>query len=114
VLTTLSASDIGLVTDALSVEAPVIINQDIEIKLLVERGPDAATVVTAAETAIQSYADSRHRVGYVLRTSGICAAAQVAGVESMTLIKPTADVDPGERGAIYVSSITITTETYGG
>jgi len=99
--------DIRPLTDIVSVAAPKVLYQDIDVTLVVKEGPDAAALAEIARGELQTYADSRHFVGEVLRIAGIYDAAQMPAVENVIINEPTADVDPTPRGAVYVPNITV-------
>lgn len=94
-------------TDVVTVKAPSLIIQPIDVTLLIKEGPDPNALVAAAKAAIQTYANSRHKVGFKLAKSGIFQAAQVPGVEEVLINSPAQTVDPGIGGAVFVDSITV-------
>lgn len=99
--------DIRPLTDTVTVIGPEIVSYAVDVRLSIASGPDPAVVKSAAETATRAYCASRHKVGMPVARSGLLAAAHVSGVESVTLVSPSQDVDPGERGAAFLSSITV-------
>jgi phage-related baseplate assembly protein len=101
--------DVVPLTDIVSVAAPVIKHTDIYATLLVREGPSIDLLVENARAAVQTYADSRHKVGRVLRLSGIFQAAQGSGpgIDGVLIHTPEADLDPGANGAVYVDNVKV-------
>ena len=95
-------------TDALYTRSATIVEQDVRVMITVPFGPDRETVRAKALAGITAYARSRHALGKALRVDGIIGAAREGNaVETMQVIAPSADVDPGPFGAVYVRTITV-------
>jgi phage-related baseplate assembly protein len=98
-------------TDIVTVRSASITNYSATINLKVRRGPDPAIIRASAEKAVRAYATDRHRIGLVVYANMLMAAAAVGGVEEVTI--DIGDVDPGESGAAWLDSLTITSEVVG-
>ena len=111
VRTRLLREDIAPLTDIISVQAPIIVEVDVHVTLLVREGPSIDTLKETARAMLQAYADSRHKVGRILRASGLYQAAQgsAPGIDGVLIHSPEGDVDPGDHGAVYVTSIKVDT-----
>lgn len=97
-------------TDALTVRAPERIDFIVEATLIIPHGPDAVTIKQAAETALNSYLVSRHRVGRTVYRSGITAALSVASVETVLLSSPAQDIVIGPDQVAWATNIAISTQ----
>lgn len=104
----LSPDDVIPLTDYLTVLAPTIVNYEVIATLYIADGPDADTVVEAAERAMQRYADSVHKIGALVSIAGIYRALKQPGVDDVQLDSPTANIDPGNGAAAYCTGITLT------
>lgn len=109
----LSRKDIKPLTVALTVQAAAITPIDVTLTLLIPAGPDPLLIKAASEVSVRAYAAERHAVGRIWRWDGMIAAAKVPGVEKVSAYAPSADVDPGLDGAVFMASLTITTVTGG-
>lgn len=95
-------------TDIVTVRAATIVPFDLSIHLQIGRGPDPVIVVGEAEKAVRTYAAQRHAIGRTVYTRGLEAAAKVGDVEQA--IANVADIVPGNAGAAWLNSLTITHE----
>lgn len=109
----LTRKDIKPLTVALTVQAAQITPIDVTLTLLIPSGPDPLLIKAASEKAVRAYAEDRHAVGRIWRAKGLIAAAKVPGVEDISSFSPSADVDPGPDGAVFMNSLTITVVTGG-
>lgn len=98
-------------TDIVTVRSASIVTYAPTVTLRVRAGPDPSVIRAAAEVAIRAYAATRHRVGAVVYRNMIEAAAAVGGVENATV--DIADVDPGEAGAAFMTSLVVNVEVAG-
>ncbi|MCH4539066.1 baseplate J/gp47 family protein [Ochrobactrum sp. A-1] len=95
-------------TDNVYVRSATIVSQVIRVKVTAQTGPDVSTTVAKAKASIQDYASSRSAIGTVLRADGIIAAAHNGNaLESVVVIEPAADVDPGKYGTVYVPEVIV-------
>ena len=113
--TILNSEDVRPITDLVTVQSATITSYKLNVTLYVYDDWDAAVAASQAETAIQAYAESVHRVGSDVRISGVYAAAHVGGVEHATLQSTggaiTADLSIDGVHAPYLTQLTITTTT---
>lgn len=104
----LSAKTRRPLTDNVYVRSAAIVSQVIRVKVTAQTGPDISTTLAKAKASIQSYASSRSAIGTVLRADGIVAAAHNGNaLESVAVIEPAADVDPGKYGTVYVPEVIV-------
>lgn len=104
----LNADDVRPLCDTVIVAAATITPYAVTAHLTLFSGPDPVQVLAAAETAAQAYTDQCHAIGRRVTLSGLYAALQQPGVESVTLAAPLAPVDPGPGGAAWCIGITLT------
>jgi len=98
-------------TDDVHVQSAAIVNTSIVMNIQVNQGPDPALIQTNALAAVAAYVTARRKIGMELRVDGLIGAARTAGdIEHVTVSSPSADVNPGAYGAVYVTSTTITVE----
>ena len=107
----LNAEDVRPLTDQVTVQSASIINYEVIATLYIPTGPDPSAVQTAALASVQTFVESRHRVGADVRLSGLYAALHVGGVERVTLTSPgiTADLVITAAQAPFCTDITIST-----
>lgn len=91
----LNADYVRPLTDAVSVLKPRLVPFSILATIMVPRGPDEASVAAAARASLDAYLSARRRVGKTVYRSGIAAALQVGGVESVAVASPDGDVSVG-------------------
>jgi phage-related baseplate assembly protein len=106
----LLADDVRPLTDQVTVMPAKMQYVDVNVVLVAKRGPDVGVLMSMAKTALQAYADARHTVGAGFYLSGLYQAAQLPGVEHVIIVSPTQDIDPGPSGAVYVNSITVSSQ----
>ncbi|WP_342627573.1 baseplate J/gp47 family protein [Nguyenibacter vanlangensis] len=95
-------------TDNVQVLPATVVNYSITAVLTLFQGPDQSVVLSAAQAAAAAYAASVQRIGYGVATSGIYAALQQTGVQSVSLSGWGGDI-PGAVGqAPYCTGINIT------
>ena len=109
----LGRKDIKPLTVALTVQAAQITAIDVTLTLVIPAGPDPLLIKAASEASIRAYAAERHEVGKIWRANGLIAAAKVPGVEDVSALSPSVDVDPGPDGAVYMQSLAVTVVTGG-
>lgn len=103
--------DATQLTDIVTVRSASILNYSASINLKVRRGPDPTIVRASAEKAVRAYATSRHRIGLTVYANMMMAAAAVGGVEEVII--DIGDIDPGESGAAFLQTLTVTSEVVG-
>lgn len=104
----LSPLKVRPLTDALYTRSATIVEQNVSVVVEVPYGPDRATVRAKALANITDYAARRHALGRALRIDGIIGAAREGNaIETMTVLAPASDVDPGPFGAVYVPAVQV-------
>lgn len=94
-------------TDSVSVQSAQIIGYTIHARLHVAYGPDTALVLSTAQAALDTYLATRRRLGRLVSYSGHAGALQVAGVETLELISPAADIAISRTQAAHPTSILV-------
>lgn len=84
--------------DDATAAAPVFTDFTVEASLQLAAAPGAEVVRAAAEAAVLAYLDEVEAVGRIVRRSALIAALHQPGVESVILIAPVADINPGITG----------------
>lgn len=104
----LSARTRRPLTDNVYVRSAAIVEQSIRIRVSVQTGPDPATMINRARDSVQAYAAKRASIGSVLRLDGIIGAAHANNsLESVEVVEPAGDLDPGKFGAVYVPQVIV-------
>lgn len=95
-------------TDNLHVRSASIVEQKISVRLTIPFGPDRSAVVQKAKASITAYAAARKSLGKKLYRDGISAAARNGNaVETVEVVEPSSDIDPGKFGAVHVTDIIV-------
>lgn len=97
-------------TDIVTVRAPERIDFQIAATLLVSHGPDAAAIRAEAEARLAELLAKRHQVGRPVYRSAISAALSVAGVETVVLASPAADIEIAPDEVAWATEIDIAAE----
>lgn len=97
-------------TDYVTVYSADIVEYDVVATLVIGTGPDATTVIAAAQKAVQRYADSVHKIGALMSRAGIIRACKQPGVEDVVLDSPPENITMAKGQASYCNSITLNTE----
>lgn len=79
------------VTDVVTVRRAEVVPYSVQATIAFPRGPDPDIIQSSAEAAVRAYAASRYRIATTAFRSGLITAAQVGGVESVSLVSPAAD-----------------------
>jgi phage-related baseplate assembly protein len=103
----LNAEDVRPLTDTVVVQGPSVKIYFIVATLYFYPGPDAATVLATAQTAVEAYVESCTKVGYDIALSGIYAALHRPGVARVTLTSPSANVTVDYDEVAYCPSISL-------
>lgn len=106
-----NAQDVRPLTDYVTVQSAEIVPYQVEASLVTFPGPDPSVVFTEARARLDTYVEECHRIGREVAISGIHAALHTAGVESVALTKPAANIVPNDTQAPYCTAINL---TYGG
>ncbi|MBP0047649.1 baseplate J/gp47 family protein [Marinobacterium sp. AK62] len=106
---TLNADDVRPLTDQVTVQSAEIVNYSVTASLTLYPGPDSAVVLAAAQSALDAYIESNHRLGRDVTLSGLYAALHREGVQNVTLSAPGADIVIASHQAAYCTGTTVTT-----
>lgn len=106
----LRQSHIKPLTDDLVVSAAEIIPYQIDLTILVPRGPAPSIVQAAAKAAVQKAAMARFAIGAQVYDNVIEGAAYVGNVLRVTRAEPPADLTPGPSQAAFCTNVTINVE----
>lgn len=79
-------------TDAWQVRAPTIVEYTVEAELVLYPGPDAATVLAAALSALSAYQLTNRRIAYDHTLAGLTDALVVGGVQDVRWTSPAGNV----------------------
>ena len=104
----LSSETVRPMGDVLAVQSAAIVDYTIAAELTIGTGPDSATVLAAAEKAVEAAALAAHRLGAGSPRSALIAALHVPGVAKVELTSPAADVAATAVQAAHASTITVT------
>lgn len=106
----LSQDHIKPLTDELIVAAAEIIPYEIELTILVPRGPAPAVVADAVEVAVRNAAHARFAIGAQVYVNVLEGAAYTGNVLRVTRTSPVADISPGPHQAALCTSVKINVE----
>jgi phage-related baseplate assembly protein len=107
--------DIKEATDIVRVIPATRVPVTISAVLGLPPGPDPAVIVSAARSAVSTYAaDAAAHIAREMTESGQKAALYVGGVRRVRLIGTPEDVDPGPTGVLVPTIGSITTEIFNG
>ncbi|CAD6040077.1 baseplate assembly protein [Escherichia coli] len=106
--TALNADEIRPLTDYVSVQSALLTRFNVVAELVIDDGPDAATVRDNAVAVLRNYLSLMHRINRGVPLSGIYHALHNDGVSRVELHEPAADI-PGATGtAPYCENISVT------
>lgn len=97
--------DVRPETDEVLVKAATIKPYKIRAKAYINAGPDASLTKAAATTALQSYADERHRLEARIDPSWIDYTLHAAGAVRLEILEPTASIVATAAEAPYCTGI---------
>lgn len=104
----LSAKTRRPLTDNVYVRSVSVTTQPIKVHIKLQTGPDPETIAAKSKASIEAYARERSAIGTILRVDGIIGAAHAGNsLESVTVIDPPSDVDPGKFGTVYVPEVIV-------
>lgn len=103
----LNHDEVRPLTDHVTVQSAEIVGYAIHARLRIAYGPDTLLVSSTARAALDDYLASRRKLGRLVSYSGHAGALQVAGVETLELISPAADIPISRTQAAHATSITI-------
>lgn len=106
----LNAEDVRPLCDFVTVQAATLTEFSIAATLYFYSGPDAATIMEAAQAAVEAYVTECHKIGYDVARSGIFRALHQTGVQRVTLTLPATDVAVDAEHVSYcpVANIALT------
>ena len=104
----LNNEDVRPLTDNVTVQAAGIVTYAITATIFVNDGPDSSVVLANCQTAAQTYATARFKIGADVNLSGIYAALHQPGVEKVVLTSPSANLDITPTQAGRCTAITLT------
>lgn len=99
------------ITDQVTVQSASIVTYTVTAELVLYPGPDSSVILAAAQTALQAYVNSVHRIGYDVSLSGIYEALHRPGVQRVNLTLPAANISVGTGQASYCTAINLTVAT---
>ena len=93
-----TAEDVRILTDYVTVQPAVLVDYSITATLHFEPGPYTEVALSTAQEAVTSYTQERHRLGLDVSLSGLYRALHQPGVRRVELTSPAADliVQPAE------------------
>lgn len=95
-------------TDSVYVRSATIVPQPIRVSVTAQTGPDKSTVAARAKASLEAYAQSRSSIGKSLRVDGIIGAAHLNNaLETIQVIEPAFDIDPGAYGTVFVPEVIV-------
>nr|WP_219855066.1 baseplate J/gp47 family protein [Pseudomonas zeshuii] len=103
--------DVRPETDQVIVQAATIKTYKIRAVAYINPGPDASLTESAAETALQSYADSCHRLETRVEPSWIDYTLHNAGAVRLELLEPVAPIVCAYNEAPYCTGVEIEVRT---
>ncbi len=103
-----SAETVRPLCDAVTVAAAEIVPYTVTAGLTMFSGPDASTVLAAAQSAALGYVAESHALGRAVTISGLHAALHQPGVQNVLLSSPVGDVVVGAGQAPWCQSLTVT------
>lgn len=116
----LAPKDVRPLGDYVQVQAATILPYTVNVTLRVTAGAATAPIIAEARRRIAAVTDDAHKVGAVVTTSAIDAAASCADADGFPVVpavirtSPAANVDPGAWGAPFCASITVNVEVIDG
>lgn len=94
-------------TDQVTVQSADIVEYQIEATVYTYAGPDADLVLSTAEASVMAKALALHRIGYDVPRTALTGAIHVAGVHSIVLTSPAADLILDDTQASYCTGVTL-------
>lgn len=94
-------------TDRVMLRSAQIINYTISATLYFYDGPSSATVLAAAQLAINAYIADSRKIGRDVTLSGIYAALHQPGVQRVALSTPNADIVIENFQSAYCTNVTL-------
>ncbi|MCB1397256.1 MAG: baseplate J/gp47 family protein [Rhodobacteraceae bacterium] len=105
----LGAESVRPLTDLVTVAPAQIVSYAVNAEIAVLDGPDPALVLAEAQAAATAHVEERRALGMGVARSGLFAALHRAGVASVTLTSPAADINCTALQSAHCTAITLTT-----
>lgn len=105
----LSADTVRPLTDEVTVRSVELVPFDIDARLTLYPGPDAAMILAAANAALNALLTAQRSIGRDITRSALFAALHVGGVQSVEMVSPAADIviDDTQVAAIGARDVAI-------
>lgn len=102
-----SRDDVAPLTDEVTVVGATISPYQMRAVAYISKGPDESAVKSTAESLLQTYADSQHRLGATIEPSMIYHVLHQAGAKKIDLLEPLAEVGTGLSEAPWCELIDV-------
>ncbi len=103
----LNAEEVRPVADRLTVQSATIIPYSIQAEVWLYPGPEAEPIITAAQSALESWLSEQGNIGRDVARSAIMAALHVQGVQRVDLLSPAENIVVGTTQAAWCESYTV-------
>lgn len=103
----LNEDDVRPLSDTVLVEPAEIQAYRIHARLRISTGAASEPIQQVAQQAANDYAQAQHRLGGEIRFSGLYAALHQAGVRTVELLEPKAELESSPRIAPYCLSVKV-------
>lgn len=107
-LTLFEREDVRPLTDIVVIRKAQRVDYQIAVQVQLQFGFDPASIKTEIEARLRTYAAERYRIGAEVYRAGITAAAFVAGVETIAINGPAADIICGDDQIPFMTAVTVT------
>lgn len=107
VLSYLNAEDRRPLTDQVLVVAAVPLTYAVQAVIYVSPGPDHEIIKAAVRDRLAAFVGDRQKIGGIVPLSGLHAALTVEGVERVSLVTPTEDLEATELQAPFCTGFLI-------
>lgn len=111
VLAALNDEDVRPLNDTVLVNSATVNTFTVDAQIYLYGNLDQSVVLAAAESAVQAYVDSVHRLGHDVTLSGLYSALHQPGVQRAEIASPAATIINDETEASFCVGINL---TYGG
>lgn len=105
-----TSKEVRPLCDNVRIEAPKIIEYEIEAVLKFAQGADRNKILEEAQKRVAAYIAARRRIGATIQRLGIGAAMKVDDVLELQITKPAADVITGSKGVGHCAVVNLTAE----
>jgi phage-related baseplate assembly protein len=87
-----------------------VLSYDLNLKILITRGPDPTLIKAQSVAAVRAYAQSVHKIGQTAYVNSLLAAARVGGVLNVTSVDTINDIVCDGTQVPWLNNLTITTQ----